>query len=305
MARDSARGTRLFYWLFIVIGLAIEGAGVWTLIHSLRTRHWPATDGVIQSAHVQSHSGSDGRTYSAVVTYTYSVAGVSYEGDKISIGQISSSSAYAQRILDRYPVGKEVLVHYSPTDPAVVVLETGVHGGTWLCFGIGTAFVLSGVMFLRIQRTAARAQLADTPQSSPIKTPPDGSYTMDKPPVTMGVIFLLAGVGICCLEPDGGTPRWIGYAAGGFFGLTGLFILLLQLKNAAFSKIAMLPLVAVFLAIFHWVSFGAGERIGTSTTLFSQHGGVNVRLPFAIFTILLDLALVAGLIRWLTKRRDD
>ncbi len=305
MARDSARGTRLFCWFFIFIGVAVEGAGVWTLINSLRTIHWPATDGVIQSARAQSHSGSDGVTHSAAVTYTYWVAGVSYEGDKIAIGQMSSSSAYAQRTLNRYPVGKEVLVHYSPTDPARAVLETGVHGGTWLCFGIGTAFVLSGMMSLRIQRAAVKAQLPGTPKSPSIKTRPDGSIVMDKPPATMGVIFLLASVGICSLEPDGGTPKWVGYAAGGFFGLTGLFILLLQLKNATFSKIAMLPLVAVFLAIFHWVSFGSGERFGTSTTLFSQHGGVNVRLPFAIFTILLDLALVAGLIHWLTKRRDD
>ena len=110
------------------------------------------TDGIIQSAEMKSHEGSKGgTTYSADVTYTYQVAGASYTGDKVSIGQMSSSSEYAQGILNRYPVGKKVSVHYSPGDPSDAVLETGIHGGTWICLGVGTAFALFGIMFLQIK----------------------------------------------------------------------------------------------------------------------------------------------------------
>ena len=42
---------------------------------------------------------------------------------------------------------------------------------------------------------------------------------------------------------------------------------------------------------------------GTATTPFSAAQCVNVRTPFTIFTIILDLAMVAGLIHWLFKRR--
>jgi hypothetical protein len=307
MAQLSSRGGRLFCWLFIVIGMVMVGAGGWMTFKSLRTEHWPVTDGVVASAEMKRHSGDSdsGDTYSAEVSYTYQVASASYEGNKIAIGQMSSSTDYARGILNRYPAGKKVSVHYSPANPAAAVLETGIHGGTWLLLGIGMAFVLFGAMFMQIQRAAARVQLPGAPQSSSIRTNPDGSISMDQPPALMGVIFLLAGVGICFMQPSGGTPKWIVYAAGGFFGLMGIFLLLYRLDNKAYSKIAMYLGLAFFLAIFHWVSFGTGERIGTATTPFSHHSGADVRTPFAIFTILVDVAIVAGLIHWLFQRRKD
>jgi uncharacterized protein (TIGR03435 family) len=60
--------------------------------------------------------------------------------------------------------------------------------------------------------------------------------------------------------------------------------------------------VVPFLIIFHWISFGPGERIGTMSTPFSVTHGVSVRTPFAIFTILMDLVIVAGLVHWMLKR---
>jgi hypothetical protein len=228
-----------------------------------------------------------------------------YTGDKVSIGAMSSSSAYAQGILNRYPIGKKVSVHYSPGDPSEAVLETGIHGGTWICLGVGTAFTLFGALFLQIQRAAARAQMPGAPPSSSVKVQPDGSVTMDKPPVLMGVIFLLAGLGICCVPPDSGTPHWVVFAAGGMFASGGMLLLLYRLENKAYSKIAMAAFLAAFLAVFHWVSFGGGERNGTVSAPFSVTHGVSVRTPFALFTILIDVAIVAGLVHWLIKRWKD
>jgi hypothetical protein len=119
MAQMSSRDTKLLCSLFIVIGLVAVGIGIWMFSKSLRAEHWPVTDGIVQSAEMKSQSGNHGSTtYSAEVTYTYQVAGASYTGDKVSIGQMSSSSGYAQGILNRYPVGKKISVHYSPGDPA-------------------------------------------------------------------------------------------------------------------------------------------------------------------------------------------
>ena len=305
MARFGNRGGQLFCWLFMLIGVALVGLGVWTLIKSLRTERWPVTDGVIQSAEQKTHSGHDGATYSAAVTYTYRVAGVSYEGSKISIGQMSSSADYARRILSRYPVGKKVPVYYSPTNPTEAVLETGIHGGTWICFGVGTAFVLFAALFLQIQRAVAKAQMTGMPQSSTTPTNPTVSVSMDKPPVLLGVIFLFAGGGICFAQPSSGTPNWIVFAAGGMFGFMGIYLLLIRLEDKVYSRMALLLGLALFMAIFHWVSFGVGERIGTSSTPFLQRSGVSVKTPFAIFTIIVDVLIVAGFIRWLLKRRNE
>ncbi len=307
MAQMSSRGTQLFCSLFIVIGLVAVGIGIWMFSKSLRAEHWPVTDGIVQSAEMKSHSGNHGgTTYAAEVTYSYQVAGTSYTGDKVSVGQMSSSSEYARGILNRYPIGKKVSVHYPPGDPSDAVLETGIHGGTWICLGVGTVFTLFGCMFLQIQRAAVRAQMPGAAESSSVTVQPDGSVTMDKPPVLMGVIFLLVGIGLGFVRPDSDKPGWLMYVVGGMFASGGMMLLLYRLENKAYSKIPMMLMLLTFLAIFHWISFGAGERNGTVSTPFSVTHGVSVRTPFAIVTSLLDLAIVAILIhRLLARRLED
>jgi uncharacterized protein (TIGR03435 family) len=303
MAQMSNRGAQLFCSLFVVIGLVAVGIGIWTLAKSIRSEHWPVTDGIIQSAEMKSHSGSKGgTTYSAEVTYTYQVAGMSYTDDKVSIGQMSSSSEYARGILNRYPVGRKVSVHYAPGDPSDAVLETGIHGGTWICLGVGTAFTLFGIMFLQIQRAAARAQMPGAAESSSVKVLPGGRVTMDKPPVMMGVIFLLVGIGLCFVPPDSGKPAWLMYVVGAVFFCGGVMALLMRMENKLYGKIGSLMFLVPFLVIFHWVSFGAGERNGTVSMPFSVTHGASVRTPFAIFTVLMDLVIVAGVVHWLLKR---
>ena len=295
-SQPSDRGNRAFLELFILIGAIAICCGAWTLLRSLRCEHWPTTEGVIESAEMGTHSGSDdGDTYSANITYNYHVADIRYEGTRLAFGAMSASSEYARGILARYPVGKKVPVHYAPNNPELAVLETGIHGGTWIGFGVGTVFVLFGWMFLQQFSSANRGD-----QSTPTTQSNAG---LQQPPVLMGVIFMLMGSFAFFMEPAGGTPNWILYAAGGFFVLIGLFILALHLQSKLYSKILMWAALLIFLVIFHWVSFGPGERIGTTTTPFSQHSGVNVRTPFAAFTVLLDVIILAAGTRRLMQLR--
>jgi len=296
----SKRDTRAFCGLFMVIGVIAIGCGAWTFLRSLRCEHWPTTEGVVEAAEIGVQSGSDsdsGDTYSANVSYNYQVAGIRYEGTRLAFGAMSASSDYAQGILSRYPVGKKVLVHYAPDHPELAVLETGIHGGTWIGLGVGTVFVLFGWMFLQVSSAANRAE-----QTTPAAQSDVG---LQQPPALMGVIFMLMGSFVFFMEPSSGTPRWVVYAAGGLFVLTGLFLLAYRLQNKVYSKILIWAAVLTFLVIFHWVSFGPGERIGTATTPFSNHSGVSVKTPFAVFTVLLDMALLAGGVRWLLKGRES
>jgi Protein of unknown function (DUF3592) len=306
MAQPSIRSTRLFCGLFILMGVGAIGAGGWILVQGLRCEFWPTTDGVIQTAEMNYHSGNHGGvTYSADVTYKYQVAGVNYTGTRLAFGQMSSSSEYARRILDRYPVGQKVSVHYSPGKPEQAVLETGIHGGTWLCLGVGTVFVLAGVMAMQL--LAARPTVPGKAGTPPPATSPDdtGRAGLQKPPILMGVIFVLMGSFVFFMEPSRGVPAWIVYAAGGFFVLCGLLLLAYRLQNQLFSKIMMWLVVLIFLAIFHWISFAPGERTGTATTPFSHTTRVGVKMYFAAVTVLIDLAILAGLVKWLTKGRKD
>ncbi|HEU5396215.1 MAG TPA: DUF3592 domain-containing protein [Verrucomicrobiae bacterium] len=305
MAQLSRNAGRFFCSIFIVVGLIAAGAGGWNLVKGIRTEQWPVANGIVMSAKVVRNSGGRGSdTYSPEIWYSYHVAGMGYTGKKISIGQMSSSSGYAQGVVGRYPVGKQVTVHYNPADPAEAVLETGVHGGTWILFGVGGAFILVGFLFLQIQTAIARAQAAGGSTPS-VTVLPDGQFTMQEPPALMGVIFILAGAGICFLHPADGVPHWIVIGAGIFFVLMGIFLLLRRLKNKLYAKIAMAPVLLTFLAILHWVSFGAGERAGTVTTPFSAGHAANIRTPFAIFTVAIDVIIVASLVYRLWKRNKD
>ena len=296
--KSSDRGPRLFLWLFIVIGVVAIGCGAWTLLRSMRCARWPTAEAVIESAEMGRHSGNDdGDTYSADISYQYQVAGVHYEGTRLAFGEMTASPEYAQGILKRYPVGKKVPVHYDPRNPELAVLETGLHGGTGIAFAVGTVFVLFGWMFLKMFSSANRAG-----QATPATQAQAG---LQQPPILMGVIFMLMGSFAFFMEPARGIPAWIVYAAGGFFVLLGLFLLALHLQNKLYSKILMWAALLTFLAILHWVSFGPGERIGTTTSPFSQHSGVNVKTPFAVFTVLLDMIMLASGVRRLMKGRKS
>jgi len=98
------------------------------------------------------------------------------------------------------------------------------------------------------------------------------------------------------VTPDNGTPRWIMWAVGGMFASGGLLVLLYRLENKIYHKIAMVPMLLAFLAVFHWESFGPGDRIGTVSGPFITTHVANVRWPFAILTILMDVVIVAGLV---------
>jgi hypothetical protein len=302
MAQPIPRGLKLFLGIFIIVGAIVIGCGAYTLIRSLRCEHWPTTDGVVQSAQMARHEGDadHGDTYSADVSYSYQVAGVNYDGNRLAFGSVSSSSSYAQGILNHYPVGQKVSVHYDPANPELAVLETGIHGGTWVCFGVGTVFLLAGIMFLQVFSRANKVDPATAPHQATLP-----ARSTQQPPVLMGVIFMLMGSFAFFAPPSVGTPRWVVYAAGGMFVLFGVFMLTQRLENKLLSNIFKWAGLLAFLAIFHWVSFGPGERIGSSTTSFSHRTGVNVKTPFAIFTVLMDLAIVAGLVHWFVKRRKD
>jgi len=284
-----------FAGLFVLIGLFVLAWGATDLVRSFRCVHWPTTEGVIQTAKVVRSRDNNGHTsYSADVSYDYEVADVRHTAKRVGFG-VSS----AEETVSRYPVGSKVFVHYAPGNPSEAVLETGSHGGPALLLGVGTIFALVGWMMLVLFTTAARLQ------QQPAGAPPQAIKRS-------GVSFqLLAGLIFCSFgtlelflgEPAKGTPRLVADTAMFIFIFVGLAIMLRGVKNNLFSKILFGMAALAFLAVFHWVGFAPGERIGTVTTSssfsFSRISGTSVKTPFAIFAILLDLIVLV----WLLKRR--
>ncbi|POR57050.1 DUF3592 domain-containing protein [Bosea psychrotolerans] len=108
--------------------------------HLARANAWPVVSGRVTESRVEQRSTTeDGRTrtsYAPVVEFTYQVRGHSFSSRQIALGmQISGSQGSAEKLVDRYPAGAEVEVHYDPANPSQAALENPT-GASWILLGI-------------------------------------------------------------------------------------------------------------------------------------------------------------------------
>jgi hypothetical protein len=117
-----------FLLLFGAIGILLIFKSVNDKKKVGASANWPSTTGSITRSSVAesvSTSNDDNIThYYPQVTYTYQVAGTTFEGKHIMFGAVESGShTKAQATIALYPVGKSVSVYYNPADPKEAVLE--------------------------------------------------------------------------------------------------------------------------------------------------------------------------------------
>jgi hypothetical protein len=134
---------RMFLVVFISAGLVMTIFGVSNIRTAKDSETWPSKEGVILESKISINEGDDSTTYGADVVYEYEVKNQTYKGDKVTFGEVSTSSrSRARKVVRRYPSGKKIAVFYDPKDPETSVLETGLSGGVWLLPGIGLLFFL-------------------------------------------------------------------------------------------------------------------------------------------------------------------
>ena len=159
---------RIFILIIGVIFFAV-GAGfiyfkVWPDYQEAKESvRWPRVTGTILSSKVireqsASTSTSERRRgkgyniiYRADISYSYVVDGQQFQSSQIYSGShgTSSGSEDAYRYISKYPVGKTVVVYYSPQDLANAVLEPGVNKTHYIFLGFGAIFAFIGlVVFL-------------------------------------------------------------------------------------------------------------------------------------------------------------
>jgi hypothetical protein len=136
-----------FAGLVIVVGCIATLLGIRMCKEARVTWTWPSTEGIVRGTEVLETSGfgtKGGSVFQPVITYEYSVGGVSHTGKRIKLVDISSSSRYAHRVVARYPVGTGVTVYYDPDSPQDAVLQRGNDGNTLGVPAVGIFFVLVG-----------------------------------------------------------------------------------------------------------------------------------------------------------------
>lgn len=87
---------------------------------------WPTTPGVVAMSRVEVRSGGESTSVVPVVVYQYEVRGQVYQGNIIRAGSNYfrvQGSREPYLIVDRYPVGAQVMVYYNPANPADSALE--------------------------------------------------------------------------------------------------------------------------------------------------------------------------------------
>lgn len=123
-----------------------------TLNNAKNSVNWPTTMGKVTESKVGSHRSDGSTTYSADVTYSYTVNDYEIHSDRIWFGDNYSSSSRSvfEKIVRKYPPGKQVKVYYMPEDEFTAVLEPGAVTSSYIGFGMGLGFMVIGFGLLLV-----------------------------------------------------------------------------------------------------------------------------------------------------------
>ena len=129
---------------------AWAGFAARTLLRRVRSRHWPSVVGHVARAepiyvHTPNIPGSAERT--ANVTYRYRVGSTDFVGNTLG-GWADSLLTDPDALLQKYPVGQKVTVHYDPTDPRRALLRPGGSVADWLTFLVPVAGLVAATIAL-------------------------------------------------------------------------------------------------------------------------------------------------------------
>lgn len=167
-----AGGCLLFFALFwSAFTLAFDAFIVWASIQQIQALNYPTVTGTITSSEVESSSDGDGTTYRPLIKYSYVVNDKRYEGNRYRYGQMGTGDRSAYRIVALFPVGKQVEVHHSPSDPADAVLHVGLEGTDFFLMMFMLPFnvimlvlwlaALAGVRYRLLRPAAGGAKIID------------------------------------------------------------------------------------------------------------------------------------------------
>lgn len=141
----------------IMLGLMTLLAGITLLSISRKfiaaenkTNAWPKAIGRITRSEVEEKKDDVSTSYIPCIAYEYTVAGVSYTGNRI--GSVSkpfgySSKAEAESLIAPYPCGP-TYVYYRSDSPKEALLEVGVSGFSTMLRKIGFAAIIIGLGLL-------------------------------------------------------------------------------------------------------------------------------------------------------------
>jgi hypothetical protein len=132
---------------FLVPGPAISLFAFWYFWMVVASYTWPTTEAEVTRSEVV--EGAESSRFKPGVAYQYEVDGITYTASGVDWGALDMARADAQRIVEQYPVGTAVTIHYHPTAPYRAVIEP--RGG-WRVYCplslLGVVFTIAGIMII-------------------------------------------------------------------------------------------------------------------------------------------------------------
>ena len=161
MRKQDNQRSIIGYILTILIGLGLLFFSIRDFINAKESISWPCSQGRITSSWVRFDPGAEeGSSYQPRVTYEFYINWKRYEGNRIAFGDNNTESSFsAQRIVDRYPVGKEVKVYYKPDNPHTCLLEPGLKAQAYYLLIVGLIFFGQGIYRFINSRRASSANI--------------------------------------------------------------------------------------------------------------------------------------------------
>jgi len=127
--------------MVVMVGAMILNA----VLKVRRASNWAQAPGRIIRSQMAVRRPPEGNEIGTVVnvpavTYSFSIGGVTHQGTRVSLGDISGK--HAQVALARYPAGASVTVYYDPADPSDCVLEREAPKGALKGCGLALLVVV-------------------------------------------------------------------------------------------------------------------------------------------------------------------
>ena len=153
--RSSVRIPLAIGSILIASGLGTSAIGLYYIHGGDTSSTWPSCPGTVLESKVVVHHysgggahGSSHTTYSPEITYSYTVSEKQYTGNRYSYGATANENAH--KVVRNHPVGSEVKVFYSPSQPGRSVLTPGVQQSAYhICiFGLVFCTIPAIVTFL-------------------------------------------------------------------------------------------------------------------------------------------------------------
>jgi hypothetical protein len=121
---------------------------------------WVPTPATVVASGVGVVQTSKGATYQPTVSYRYTVGGMPYASNRVSVITESASRKWAQSVVDRYPQGASVTAWYDPKHPGNAIIDHHLAKIPLIMMGIGLVFVLLIVVVVKRAQAQSQAALA-------------------------------------------------------------------------------------------------------------------------------------------------